>query len=187
MGLLLKQSIPSGKMHLEQTSADSWTGKPHWVIILLVHLINKKSILLCLLLLPSTASIAALNEEETRGCKDEWKAQVRSWSITNLISERYFSILFSSTFYMGNSFKLRFYCKGRLKGLPWEAVWLCLGQVPVGGLAWGPGAEQSSLCTVPKPCLSHVLFCPTPCLSHTIRRGFLLSPMYLYLPVSYKF
>lgn len=85
-----------------------------------------------------------------------------SWSIINLIFESYFSVPFSSMFYIGMSFKLRFCCRGRQKGLPWEAVWLSLGQVPVGGLAWGLRAKQSSLCTVPDPVSVPPHVCPTP-------------------------
>lgn len=171
-----------------------------------VYLINK-SILLCLLLLPSTASIAALNEEETRGWKKEWEPQVMSCSIINLISESYFSVPFSSMFCIGMSFKLWFCCKRQTEGTtlgcslaqPWAG-----GRARPGLVTWGRAELPlhcarahvcpMSLCVPPSVCptlcLSHVLVCPmslsvppyvcpTQCLSHAIRRGYVLSPMQL--------
>lgn len=118
--------------------------------------------MLCLLLLlPSTASIAALNEEETRSWKKGCKAQVMSWNI-NLIFESFLS-LFLACFIQACLSNYSSIAKGRLKGQS-------LGSSLAGtwaGVAWGA--------SVP---------CGSPCLSHTVtalvcRRGFLLSPAQL--------
>lgn len=102
--------------------------------------------MLCLLLLlPSTASIAALNEEETRSWKKGCKAQVMSWNI-NLIFESFLS-LFLACFIQACLSNYSSIAKGRLKGQS-------LGSSLAGtwaGVAWGAGAEQSSLCAVRDP------------------------------------
>lgn len=125
------------------------------------------------------------------GWRKEWKAQVMSWSIINLISESSFSVPFSSAFYIGVTFKLQSYCKRQNEG---TTLGSSLAQPWAGGpvrpgLGTRATAELPLHCartrvcpmslSVPCPRLSHVLVCPTLCLSHTIRRGFLLSPMRL--------
>lgn len=124
--------------------------------------------MLCLLLLlPSTASIAALNEEETRSWKKGCKAQVMSWNI-NLIFESFLS-LFLACFRQACLSNYSSIAKGRLKGQS-------LGSSLAGtwaGVAWGAGAEQSSLCAVRDPVSVHAVT------ALVCRRGFLLSPVQL--------
>lgn len=112
------------------------------------------------------------------GWKEEWKAQVMSWSIINLISKSYFSVPFSSTFYIGMSFKLQFYCKrqneGTALGSSLAQAWTD-GPVRPGLGIWGRAelplrCARARVCpvslSVPCQCLSHPMSVPCPCLSH---------------------
>lgn len=77
------------------------------------------------------------------------KAQVTSWNI-NLFSESFLS-LFLACFIQACLSNYGSVAKGRLKGQSLGSSLAGRGQVAMGGVAWGPRAEQSSLCAVPEP------------------------------------